>query len=48
MGAGVAHAGWVRRTVGTGNKAGRVFTEVLVASGTITSDAADDSEFPDV
>ena len=47
LAAGVAHSGWVRRTVGTGNKAGRVFTEVLVASGTITSDAADDSEFPD-
>jgi len=44
--AGVAHAGWVLRTVGTGNKAGRVSTEVLVASR-LTGDAADDDEFPD-
>ena len=44
--AGVAHTGWVKRTVGTGNKAGRVFTEVLVAGG-ISSDAGDDTEFPD-
>lgn len=46
LNAGVAHAGWVRRTVGTGTKAGRVSTEVLVA-GRITSDSDDDSFFPD-
>lgn len=42
----VAHTGWVKRTVGTGNKSGRVFTEVLVAGG-ISGDAADDTEFAD-
>lgn len=46
--AGVSHAGWVKRTVGTGNKTGRVFQETLVASSSITGDAADDTEFPDV
>ena len=46
VGAGVAHTGWVKRTAGTGNKAGRIFTEVLVA-GSIVSDAADDTFFPD-
>lgn len=44
---GVAHAGWVRRTVGTGNRSGRVFTEVLVAGGSITGDQLDDTQFPD-
>lgn len=44
---GVAHAGWQRRTVGTGNKAGRVFYETLVASGSITGDADDDTILPD-
>lgn len=34
-----AHAGWVLRTVGTGNRAGRVHMEVLVASSSITGDA---------
>jgi hypothetical protein len=43
----VAHAGWVRRTVGTGNRSGRVQTETLVAMGTIASDAADDTQFAD-
>ena len=37
-----AHAGWVLRTEGTGNRAGRVHMEVLVAGGMITGDA--DSE----
>ncbi len=45
--AGIGHAGWVRRTVGTGTKSGRVSHEVLVAGRTITGDAADDSEMPD-
>lgn len=37
-----AHAGWVRRVVGTGGRAGRVQYETLVAMGTITGDAEDD------
>lgn len=41
-----AHAGWVLRTVGSGNRAGRVHNEVLVAMGTITGDA-EDVRFPD-
>ena len=44
-----AHTGWVKRTVGTGQHAGRVQYEVLVAQSKngITSDAADDIQFPD-
>lgn len=53
----VAHAGWVLRTVGTGGRAGRVQTEVLVAMGSLgaqtagmpgaanTGDAADDTQY---
>lgn len=41
------HAGWVKRTVGTGGRAGRVQTEVLVAMGSMTGDQADDIEYPD-
>lgn len=37
----VAHAGWVRRTVGTGNRAGRIQYETVVASGSISGDAED-------
>ena len=44
-GAGVAHAGWIRRTVGTGNKAGIVQTEVLVASR--LSGDSEDTVYPD-
>ena len=44
---GVQHAGWVRRTVGTGGRAGRVQYETLVATGTITGDQADDNQLPD-
>ena len=44
---GVAHAGWVKRTVGTGGRAGRVFYETLVAGGTIGGDASDDIKYPD-
>lgn len=44
---GGAHAGWVRRTVGTGGRAGRVQTEVLVAMGSITGDQSDDIQYPD-
>jgi len=41
------HAGWVKRTVGTGGRAGRVQTEVLVAMGSMTGDQADDIQYPD-
>jgi hypothetical protein len=33
-----AHAGWVLRKVGTGGRAGRVQTEVIVAMGSMTGD----------
>ena len=41
------HAGWVRRTTGSGGRSGRVQYEVLVAGSTISSDAADDSVLAD-
>jgi hypothetical protein len=44
---GIAHAGWVRRTTGTGGRAGRVQYETLVAMGSITGDQADDLQFQD-
>ena len=44
---GAGHAGWVRRTAGSGGRSGRVQYEVLVAGSEITSDAADDTEFAD-
>jgi len=44
---GVQHAGWVIRTEGTGGRAGRVQYETLVAMGSITGDASDDSQLPD-
>ena len=44
---GVTHAGWVRRTVGTGGRAGRIQYETLVAMGSITGDQADDLQFTD-
>ena len=43
----VAHAGWVRRVVGTGGRSGRVQYETLVAMGTIAGDAADDTVIKD-
>jgi hypothetical protein len=43
----LTHAGWVRRTVGYGGRAGRVFTETLVAMGSITGDQSDDIQYPD-
>jgi hypothetical protein len=46
-GISATHAGWVRRTVGTGGRAGRVFTETLVAMGSMSSDASDDTVLPD-
>ena len=43
---GIAHAGWVVRTVGSGNRAGRVHYETLVAMGSMSGDA-EDSVLPD-
>jgi hypothetical protein len=43
----IAHAGWVRRTTGTGGRAGRVHYETLVAMGSIDGDQSDDRQFPD-
>jgi hypothetical protein len=43
----LAHAGWVKKTVGTGGRAGRIQYETLVAIGSITTDAVDDLTFPD-
>ena len=45
----VSHTGWVKRKVLTGAHAGRIQYEVLVAMSKngITSDAADDIEFPE-
>jgi hypothetical protein len=41
------HAGWVRRTAGTGGRNGRVQFEVLVAGSSIAGDAADDTQLAD-
>jgi len=41
------HAGWVRRIVGTGGRAGRITHETLVAMGSIAGDADDDNVMPD-
>ena len=58
-GTGIAHAGWVLRTEGTGGRAGRVQYETLVAMGSLgaqtaaygtkatTADASDDTILPD-
>lgn len=43
----LTHAGWVRRTVGTGGRAGRIQQEVLVAMGSMSGDQADDIQYPD-
>lgn len=45
--AGIAHPGWILRTVGSGGRAGRVFNETLVAMGSMTGDASDDATLPD-
>ena len=42
-----AHTGWVKKTVGTGGRSGRIQYETLVAIGSITTDAVDDKTFPD-
>ena len=56
---GVAHAGWVLRTEGSGGRAGRVQYETLVAMGSLgaqtaaygtaalVADASDDAQLPD-
>ena len=44
---GIAHAGWVVRTEGSGGRAGRVQYETLVAMSSIASDASDDTVLPD-
>jgi hypothetical protein len=44
---GGAHAGWVRRIVGTGGRAGRVNYETLVAMGSVSGDQSDDIQYPD-
>ena len=36
-----AHLGWVKRTVGTGGRAGRVHYETLVAASSMTGDGED-------
>jgi hypothetical protein len=41
------HAGWVRRTAGSGGRSGRVHFEVLVAGSSIAGDAADDTQLAD-
>lgn len=57
-GKGIAHAGWVLRTEGTGGRAGRVFYETLVAMGSLGAQSAaygtpanpgdaEDTVFPD-
>lgn len=43
----VTHTGWVRKTVGTGGRAGRVQYETLVAMGSMQGDAQDDTAFPE-
>lgn len=42
----LTHAGWVKRTSGTGGRAGRVFQEVLVAASSMSGDA-EDTNYPD-
>lgn len=45
---GVAHAGWVLRTAGSGGRAGRVQYETLVAMSSISNDAdKDDTQLPE-
>lgn len=46
-GKGAGSSGWVRRVVGTGGRAGRIQEETLVAMGSLSGDAADDTIYPD-
>ena len=43
----ISHVGWVKKTVGTGGRAGRVHYETLVAASSISGDASDDIALPD-
>jgi hypothetical protein len=43
----IPHTGWVLRKEGTGQRAGRVQYEVLVAGGITSGDGSDDSQLPD-
>ena len=43
----LSHIGWVKKTVGSGGRAGRVHYETLVAASSISGDAADDIALPD-
>lgn len=43
----ISHAGWVLRTEGSGNRAGRIQYETLVALSSMTGDASDDTNIPD-
>ena len=42
-----AHSGWVKRTVGTGGRAGRVQYETLCAMSSVSGDSVDDLVLPD-
>ncbi len=42
----VQHSGWVKKTSGTGGRAGRVTFETLVAMSSISGDASDNAAFP--
>ena len=42
-----AHSGWVKRTVGTGGRAGRVQYETICAMSSISGDSVDDLVLPD-
>ena len=41
IGSQITHIGWVKKTIGTGGRAGRVFYETLVASSSISGDSED-------
>ena len=41
IGSQITHIGWVKKTIGSGGRAGRVFYETLVASSSISGDSED-------
>ena len=43
----VAHVGWVKKTIGTGGRAGRVHYETLVAASSMSGAADEDLVTPD-
>lgn len=43
----ITHSGWVLKREGTGNRAGRVFYETLIAGGIAGADSTDDVAIPD-